>query len=218
MSYMRTEWGEADAVLPRRGEVPRKRHIQFRRPDGGLYAEELMGEEGFSSDSSLLYHRHLPTAIVKTEAVDAAGARSLAPNQPLSPRHFRTQRTAAGGDLVRAGALLAGNDDVRISYAAADTARRAVPQLHGRRVRLRRSRPARFESTYGALDVGAGDYVVIPTGTIHRWVPDRRRSTRRWSSRRPGTSGRRSATCRSTASSWSTRPTASATCAARPSR
>src|SRR6185503_10293599 len=49
------------------GEVPRKRHVQFRRPDGGLYAEELMGEEGFSSDSSLLYHVHAPTAIIKSE-------------------------------------------------------------------------------------------------------------------------------------------------------
>ena len=51
------------------GEIPRKRHIRFHRPDGGLYAEELMGEEGFSSDSSLLYHVHPPTAIVKSEAL-----------------------------------------------------------------------------------------------------------------------------------------------------
>ena len=51
------------------GEIPRKRHTRFRGPDGGLYAEELMGEEGFSSDSSLLYHVHLPTAIVKSEGV-----------------------------------------------------------------------------------------------------------------------------------------------------
>jgi len=50
------------------GEIPRKRHVQFRRPDGGLYAEELMGEEGFSSDSSLLYHVHPPTAIVKARS------------------------------------------------------------------------------------------------------------------------------------------------------
>ena len=39
------------------GDVPPKRHTQHRRPDGGLYSEELMGEEGFSSDASLLYHR-----------------------------------------------------------------------------------------------------------------------------------------------------------------
>jgi len=48
------------------GEVPRKRHSQFRRPEGGFFAEELMGEEGFVSDSSLLYHVHPPTAIVKS--------------------------------------------------------------------------------------------------------------------------------------------------------
>lgn len=66
------------------GEVPRKRHVQFRSPGGGLYQEELMGEEGFSSDSSLLYHRHAPTAIVKAEAVDA-GTPALTPNLPLSP-------------------------------------------------------------------------------------------------------------------------------------
>ena len=29
------------------GEVPPKRHTQFRAPDGGLYAEELMGTDGF---------------------------------------------------------------------------------------------------------------------------------------------------------------------------
>jgi hypothetical protein len=44
------------------GEIPGKRHVRFRRPDGGLYSEELMGEEGFVSDSSLLYHTHPPTA------------------------------------------------------------------------------------------------------------------------------------------------------------
>ena len=46
------------------GRVPPKRHTQFRRPDGGLYSEELMGEEGFSSDSSLLYHAGIPSALV----------------------------------------------------------------------------------------------------------------------------------------------------------
>ncbi len=72
------------------GEIPRKRHTQFRSPEGGLYAEELMGVEGFSSDSALLYHRHLPTAIVNAEVVeDHRGA--LTPNHPLKPRHFRTQ-------------------------------------------------------------------------------------------------------------------------------
>ena len=104
------------------GEVPRKRHVRFRGPAGNLYAEELMGEEGFVSDSSLLYHEHPPTAIVKSEAVtDAASEARLTPNHPLLPRHFRTQDLPAGGDLVLSRRLLMANADVRISFAAADT-------------------------------------------------------------------------------------------------
>ncbi len=29
------------------GEIPHKRHTQFRKPDGGLYSEEVMGLEGY---------------------------------------------------------------------------------------------------------------------------------------------------------------------------
>ena len=46
------------------GEIPHKRHTQFRRPDGALYSEELMGVEGFSAESALLYHVNPPTAII----------------------------------------------------------------------------------------------------------------------------------------------------------
>src|SRR6185503_8377808 len=77
------------------GEVPRKRHTQFRQPDGSLYAEELMGQEGFSSDSSLLYHRHLPTAIVAAEEY-APPAWSRLANKPLKPRHFATHKLDSG--------------------------------------------------------------------------------------------------------------------------
>ncbi|MEU8177328.1 homogentisate 1,2-dioxygenase domain-containing protein [Microbispora hainanensis] len=155
------------------GEVPRKRHVQFRAPDGGLYKEELMGEEGFSSDSSLLYHRYAPTAIVKAEAVDA-GAPGLAPNLPLSPRHFRTRDLTPDGDLVSGRMLLAGNSDVRISYAATDAPSELYRDSMGDECVYIASGRARFESAYGALDVAEGDYVVIPTGTIHRWVPEGR--------------------------------------------
>ncbi|MEO3809439.1 homogentisate 1,2-dioxygenase domain-containing protein [Sphaerisporangium sp. B11E5] len=153
------------------GEVPRKRHVQFRRPDGGLYAEELMGEEGFSSDSSLLYHRHLPTAIVKAEAVTEGVRAALSPNMPLSPRHFQTSRLPAGGDMVTSRQPLAGNGDVRMSYISADRASELYRDSKGDECVYIASGRARLESTYGALDVGEGDYVVIPTGTIHRWVP-----------------------------------------------
>lgn len=45
------------------GDFPQKRHIQFEKPDGGLYYEQLFGTEGFHGHSSLLYHVHRPTQV-----------------------------------------------------------------------------------------------------------------------------------------------------------
>ena len=85
------------------GEVPRKRHARFPRPDGGLYAEELMGEEGFSSSSSLLYHRHSPTAgprnvnslpDAKREPCASILAEPIA--EPRAEKSSASQRVSAG--------------------------------------------------------------------------------------------------------------------------
>src|SRR5205814_872984 len=101
------------------GDVPRKRHIRFERPGGGLHSEELMGVEGFSADSALLYHRQPPTAIVKAEAVDEAPAAvEVTANRPLLPRHLRTHALPSGGDMATGRRLLLANDDVRLLIAA----------------------------------------------------------------------------------------------------
>ena len=71
------------------GDVPHKRHTQHRTAQGGLYYEELMGEEGFSSDSSLLYHRGLPSAISQAESWELGDSLATTPNHPLLPRHLK---------------------------------------------------------------------------------------------------------------------------------
>ena len=156
----------------RAGEVPPKRHTQFRQPDGGLYAEELMGQEGFSSDSSLLYHRHLPTAIVAAEEYDAK-AGSRVPNRPLKPRHFRTHKLdTPDADPILDRAHLMANDDVRLSYVVTERPSVLYRNAIGDECLYVESGRARIESTFGALDVAEGDYVVIPTSVIYRVVPD----------------------------------------------
>jgi homogentisate 1,2-dioxygenase len=153
------------------GEVPRKRHTQFRQPDGSLYAEELMGQEGFSSDSSLLYHRHLPTAIVAAEEHEPPAWTRTA-NRPLKPRHLRTHKLDAGGaDPVLGRQPLLANDDVRISYVVADRPSPLYRNAIGDECVYVESGTARVESTFGALEVASGDYALIPTSVIHRIVP-----------------------------------------------
>ena len=152
------------------GEIPRKRHARFPQPGGGLYAEELMGEDGFSSSSSLLYHRHSPTAITAAESVDDPDP-GLCTEGPLLPRHFRTHALATGGDAVRGRRLLLANDDVRVLYAAADRPSELYRNATGDELLYVEEGDAVLESAFGSLDVAAGDYVVIPTATTHRLLP-----------------------------------------------
>jgi homogentisate 1,2-dioxygenase len=152
------------------GEVPPKRHTQFRAPDGRLYAEELMGTDGFSSASSLLYHRRPPTALVGAEPVPVPDA-GLAANEPLLPRHLRTASLPPGGDLVTGRRALLANDDVTLSVARPTETSGLYRNATGDEIVYLRTGAARLESSFGVLDCREGDYVVVPTGTTHRWSP-----------------------------------------------
>jgi homogentisate 1,2-dioxygenase len=70
------------------GSVPPKRHTQHRAQDGSLYFEELVGEEGFSADSSLLYHLRIPSAVAEYRVWELPD-QSTVPNHPLAPRPWR---------------------------------------------------------------------------------------------------------------------------------
>jgi homogentisate 1,2-dioxygenase len=151
------------------GEIPPKRHTQFRAPDGQLYAEELMGTEGFSSSSSLLYHRRPPTALVAADAVPEKDP-GLGPNEPLLPRHLRTGTLAAGGDLVTDRTLLLANASVRLLVAQPTESSGLYRNAAGDEIVYLRQGSARLDSVFGSLDCHAGDYVVVPTSTTHRWI------------------------------------------------
>ncbi|SNR28474.1 homogentisate 1,2-dioxygenase [Haloechinothrix alba] len=154
------------------GQVPPKRHTQFRSSRGSLYAEELMGVEGFSSDSALLYHRNLPTAITNAVAVtDDRGP--IAPNHPLKPRSYRTPelKYPDGTDAVTGRRRLFGNNDVTIGFTVADAPSPLYRNATGDELLYIHGGTGTVETVYGALEVGDGDYVVLPTSTTYRVVP-----------------------------------------------
>lgn len=154
------------------GQLPSKRHLQMWREDGVLYKEELMGVEGFSSDSSLLYHRYQPTALLAVDPVEAITAEGgVRSNYPLLPRHYKTHDVALSADLVTGRTLIAGNADVRVSYACVDGASPLYRNAIGDELVYIEQGSARLESVFGVLEAVAGDYVVIPTSTTHRWIP-----------------------------------------------
>ncbi len=152
------------------GDVPRKRHVVFDDDAGGYFHEELMGIDGFSSSSALLYHRWSPSAIVGAETM-AVDRPSLTANDPLLPMHLRTSELAVGGDLVTARRLLLGNADVVVGFASATEPSPLYRNAIGDELVYVQSGQGVLETVFGALAAGAGDYVVIPTSTTHRWVP-----------------------------------------------
>jgi homogentisate 1,2-dioxygenase len=152
------------------GDVPAKRHT-FHYEGGRRLAEELMGEDGFSGASALLYHRHSPSAITAIEPV-AGPSRAVAPNHPLQPWHLRPAELGAGADLVTGRRALLANSTVAICWAAATGPSELYRNAAGDELVYVQSGRAVLESVFGRLPVAAGDYVVVPASTTHRWVPD----------------------------------------------
>lgn len=156
----------------RLGRIPRKRHTQFRQPDGSLYTEELFGVEGFSGPSSLLYHAHPPT--------QAAGFAPLGDLRPeriedaeLRHRHLRTAALPAQGDPITGRIPLLVNDDVSVGLvqpvAPMDY---FYKNADGDDLLFVHRGAGRLETLFGTLSYGPGDYLVVPRGTIYRVVAD----------------------------------------------
>ncbi|QXJ22704.1 homogentisate 1,2-dioxygenase [Actinomadura graeca] len=159
----------------RAGDVPPKRHTQHRDGAERLYFEELMGEEGFSSDSSLLYHREIPSAIVDSRPWEQPDA-ATTPNHPLKPRHLRLhelfpKETWEGTDAVTGRRLVLGNADVRLSYVVTSGDSPLYRNATGDEIVYVESGSATVETVFGALEAKEGDYVVVPASTTHRWLP-----------------------------------------------
>jgi homogentisate 1,2-dioxygenase len=159
------------------GSVPPKRHTQHRDPEGRLYREELMGEEGFSSDSSLLYHVGVPSGIVDSQVWELPD-QSRTTNHPLKPRHLRLHSLfpepgeGAGACPVQGRRLVLGNNDVRINYVVTGTEpsplyRNAI----GDECVYVESGAGVVETVFGVIPYRTQDYVVVPRATTHRWVP-----------------------------------------------
>lgn len=155
----------------RAGELPAKRHIQFRRPDGGLYAEELFSTKGFESVYSLLYHLRPPTATLDVRPWTRPGVR-LESNEPLRNRHFKTAAMQTSGDAIESRVPLLGNADILISLA---NATEPMPYFYrnvgGDELLFVHRGTGTIETPFGTLDYRPNDYVILPTGTTYRLIP-----------------------------------------------
>ncbi|MGB3779414.1 MAG: cupin domain-containing protein [Tunicatimonas sp.] len=154
------------------GDIPHKRHTQFRQPNGSLYYEEVIGAEGFSGISSIAYHLHPPTAVVRVdEPVDYAV--DYADDKNIIHRHLLGKDMPAGGDWLSGRRYLLGNADVRLAlcsptesmdYFYRNATCDELVYVHDGQGELL--------SPLGSVSFTAGDYVHVPRTVTHQWKFD----------------------------------------------
>lgn len=147
------------------GQIPPKRHTQFRKPEGGLYREEVMGLEGFSGIQSILYHHFLPPRVKDAEPLGQA-LPDYTTYGPVRHRAFATADLPAGGDPVSARRALLGNRDVTLGVSRPT---RSMDYFYRNgqayEVWFTHEGAGQLRTQFGHLSFGPGDYLVIPFGT-----------------------------------------------------
>lgn len=152
----------------RLGQLPRKHHIQFRKPDGGLYAEELFSTMGFSGPMTTMYHINLPTEVAEWEDRGSVKIEYLE-EQPLHHRHLRTRALKPCGDAVSGRIPLMGNQDLEWNQVfAADQMDTFFKNADGDECLFVHDGEGTLETMFGSVPFHPGDYLVIPRGTIYR--------------------------------------------------
>ncbi|HEX7582142.1 MAG TPA: homogentisate 1,2-dioxygenase [Gaiellaceae bacterium] len=154
----------------RLGEVPRKRHIQFRE-NGTLLTEEVMGLEGFTGNESILYHLSSPCRVMKLDGFNEIKRDEWVPDQHAH-RHFKTADVKPEGDEISGRRLLMWNNDVEISLC------RPAKQMdyffrngEGDEVIFVHEGTGTLQTTFGDVPYKEGDYIVVPRGTTYRFDP-----------------------------------------------
>jgi homogentisate 1,2-dioxygenase len=157
------------AFYHRLGDIPHKRHTQFRKPNGELYAEQLFSTEGFSNDYSLLYHIYPPTAIIYTDdPIDVSP--KVAEQKMLKHRSFEGFSIRPDEDYLNSRKTILVNSDCHISLAAPGESMKGYffKNADADEILFVHEGKGVLRTMYGKLPFGYGDYLVVPRGTIYQ--------------------------------------------------
>jgi homogentisate 1,2-dioxygenase len=154
------------------GHIPDKRHIVFRSPQGHLYQEELVGTQGFSSLSSLVYHLHPPTC-VQQKGTPYSVMPQIAVENSLNAMSFSGFNIQPDADYLSSRKTLFVNTDLHIGLAAPS----ASPDYFFKNadadeILFVHKGSGTLHTMYGRLAFAYGDYIVIPRGTVYKIVFD----------------------------------------------
>ncbi|MEI6310679.1 MAG: homogentisate 1,2-dioxygenase [Bacteroidota bacterium] len=150
------------------GKVPYKRHIVNRQPNGTLYHEELVGTQGFSGMSSLVYHLYPPTRVKQKDKAYSV-APKIAVENGLDALSFKGFDIQPEKDFLKSRKTLFVNSHMHIGLAAP---MESTPYFYknadsDEMIFVHRG-SGKVTTMYGELNFKYGDYIVIPRGTVYQ--------------------------------------------------
>lgn len=151
------------------GKIPPKRHTIFRKPDGGLYAEELVSTDGFSESYSLVYHAHPPTRVLYIEEAYSVSP-EIAIGHNMQHRSFYGLQVKPKDDYLDSRVPVLVNKDVSLSLAAP---RKSMTDYFFKNsgadeMIFVHEGTGALKTMYGRIDFAYGDHLLIPRGIAYQ--------------------------------------------------
>ncbi len=151
------------------GNIPPKRHTQFRKKDGSLYYEQLFGTIGFDGMSTNSYHEHRPTMVKEIRKQYSVKPKIAKANNIQSYR-FRGFQIQPENDYLQSRKIVLTNSDCNIILSAPKKSTKDYfyKNTDADEVIFIHKGSGKLRTHLGNLDFKYGDYLVIPRGIIYK--------------------------------------------------
>lgn len=154
------------------GDMPRKKHTTFYKPDGTLYREELVSTQGFSSVYSNKYHNWEPTKAISIKELNPLENVEWK-NSPLQNIHFYTDKLVREGDFLSSRIEYMQNHETAIYFGRPNkNADYFYKNIYAHEYIFVHRGSGVLKSEYGNLRFSPWDQIIVPMGTIYQLVFD----------------------------------------------
>ena len=151
------------------GNIPPKRHTQFRKPDGSLYAEQLFGTIGFDGMATNSYHEQRPTQ-VKAIKNQYSVAPKIALKNNIKSYRLKGFQVKPENDYLESRKTVLINSDCAIILAAPkqSTENYFYKNTDADELIFVHKGTGKLRTHLGNLDFKYGDYLLVPRGVIYK--------------------------------------------------
>ncbi len=156
-------------IYHRLGNIPNKRHTQFRKENNQLYHEQLFGTIGFEGMSTLSYHIYPPTQVSEVHrSVDVSPVAAIEKN--IKSLKLLSYNIKPQQDWLAARVPLLFNTDCIIGCAAISSHKMDYfyKNADADELLFIHEGSGVLSTMLGNIDFSPGDYLVIPRGLIYQ--------------------------------------------------